>query len=519
MNQNVETGLAPTSPLFTWHLIALALISAITLFSRFFHASFYGLFEDDFYYYAQVARNLILHHRSTFDGTHLTNGYHPLWLLTLVFLYQIFPGISFFIAAQAVGFFAILALYLGLIRCLFFLSVPARFVRLTALLLSLHALLLFRFGMEVTLALPLSIWMLATLLNPRFAWTTRQTLLFGSLACLTILARLDSAFLVATLLVAQLFSVRGRQSPSVARLAFFTLCFLPLFAYLTLNVVVFHTLLPVSGAAKQLKPMWPPSFITLRSLVLPFDRNRAAFVYPALILIGAGLMLFLRPSRPLPRRIRPTLIALFLFPLLHLATLSLLSDWTVWPWYFYSLTYPVLASTAIILTRPSFTETNPTRIRSLSAALVLLASCYTIYLLAYAAFKKPSLTSDFALFVARYAAQHPGTYAMGDDSGLSAFKSGQPFIQLEGLMMDRQYLDVLRDRTPLPQVLRQYHADYYVTLGVERDADGCFGAHEPQQAGPYSPRLPGRICAQPLAQMFETPYSVGVFRASDVLAP
>lgn len=43
-----------------------------------------GIFEDDAYFYFQIARNILDLHRSTFDGISTTNGYHPLWMAMLV---------------------------------------------------------------------------------------------------------------------------------------------------------------------------------------------------------------------------------------------------------------------------------------------------------------------------------------------------------------------------------------------------------------------------------------------------
>ncbi len=375
-------------------VVLLSLVALLTLFSRFFHPNLFGYFEDDFFYYAEVARNLAAGHGSTFDGIHLTNGYHPLWMLVILLLYKLFPGTAFFVAVEAVSFGAILAFFFGLLRSLRYLlapvGVPARLIHLTALVLSLHALLLFRYGMEVTLALPLGIWTLATLLDPAFRWTPSQSLRYGLLACATILARLDGLFLIAALLLAQAAAARIEQSTSFPDaplnptaspkhptstqrhpehregsqylpFALFLLCFLPFLAYLAVNLHFFHTLLPVSGQAKQLKPLLPPSLNTLHSLILPFDRNKAAFVYPALLAILSGLIVFRRATPAMPPLHRNLLIALFAFPVLHLGSLSLLSDWTVWPWYFYSLIYAVLASAVLLASHltPSPSRLSP----------------------------------------------------------------------------------------------------------------------------------------------------------------
>jgi len=43
-----------------------------------------GVVYDDGLYYLEIARNVAAGRGSSFDGLHPTNGYHPLWLLTLV---------------------------------------------------------------------------------------------------------------------------------------------------------------------------------------------------------------------------------------------------------------------------------------------------------------------------------------------------------------------------------------------------------------------------------------------------
>jgi len=158
-SQRSASGKVTENP-WTWHVFVLLATAVVALFSRFLHGpTFWWYFEDDFFYYAEVAKRLVATHLSTFDGMHLTNGYHPLWLVLVAFLYEIFPGIGFFVAAQMAGVLATVSLYFAAIRCLAAFEVDSGVRRLAALALSLHALLLFRYGMEVTLTLPIGFWM------------------------------------------------------------------------------------------------------------------------------------------------------------------------------------------------------------------------------------------------------------------------------------------------------------------------------------------------------------------------
>src|SRR3989344_1087085 len=47
---------------------------------------------DDAFYYFKPASNLAMGLAPTFDGEHLTNGYHPLWMGISAAVYYLFPG-------------------------------------------------------------------------------------------------------------------------------------------------------------------------------------------------------------------------------------------------------------------------------------------------------------------------------------------------------------------------------------------------------------------------------------------
>jgi hypothetical protein len=86
---------------------------------------------------------------------------------------------------------------------------------------------------------------------------------------------------------------------------------------------------------------------------------------------------------------------------------------------------------------------------------------------------------------------------MGDRSGTPGYMVSSPMIQLEGLMMDRAYLDRLRIQPPLDSVLREC-GKYYVSSEATFN-DGCYRTREPLQAGPDSARMIGIFCQQPIA--------------------
>jgi hypothetical protein len=502
----------PLREAFSWHAVLLFLAAAIALFSRFFRANTFGFFEDDFFYYVEVARNFARHGVSSFDGIHLTNGYHPLWMLLLAALLTFTSGKAFLIAVQAVTLAAIMVFYTALLRVLRQIGIDLALSRLAALVLSLHALLLFRYGMEVTLSLPLGVLTLAYILGPNFRWMPKQTIRYGLLACLTVLARLDGLILFALLLGLQTLASEAPWSERLKRIALYCIGFIPFLVYLAVNQHVFGIPMPVSAAAKQMKPLFPPSSAPLAGMFFPLDRMKAVFVLPALALLVCGAVALLR-RRPSLRQ-RPVLLALLLFPAVHVSLLCLLSDWGVWPWYYYALVYSSLAAIAVLL-QPYAGAEKKYPFFPLRAALLAPALFYVLYISVYAVKKQPSSIALIASDLAAYMQQHPGIYAMGDEAGTTEYLSAQPVIQLEGLTMDRAYLANIRQQRPLAEVLHDYHADYYIVLYAQR-VDGCYDVHEPTNAGAASPHMLGRVCQPPLFTSTHSGSTASLFAASAV---
>ena len=166
----------------------------------------------------------------------------------------------------------------------------------------------------------------------------------------------------------------------------------------------------------------------------------------------------------------------------------------MWPWYFYSVTLAALAAFVLLGMH-------------LPARLTLPLTClYAAVLVCYAgayAWRGPSSVTVYqsSLELARYMDAHPGVYLMGDQAGTAGYLSHQPIIQTEGLVMDRQFLQLMRAATPLPQVAQQYHAAFYAEIGGTYDG-ACLHVAEPANAGRDSPRMRGKVCQPPLALFY-----------------
>ena len=90
------TGRDPAESRWWWLAIALGVAGALRYVAVFLRHDAYGIAKffmaDDAYYYFQVARHVAAGQGSTFDGTHVSNGYHPLWLLFTAGIFRLTGG-------------------------------------------------------------------------------------------------------------------------------------------------------------------------------------------------------------------------------------------------------------------------------------------------------------------------------------------------------------------------------------------------------------------------------------------
>ncbi len=168
---------------------------------------------DDGFFHLQVAKHIAEGHGPTFDGVHLTNGFHPLWVWMLSILYWLFPNFygSFFTASTTVQ----VALNLGSIylvwRIARLLSSRPSIPWMAIVLYGLNPFVIFYTitGMETSLYL-----FLLTLIFWRFVKMVQSSsssyLGIGILSGLLLLTRTESIILLGCLFVALLVPSRTR---------------------------------------------------------------------------------------------------------------------------------------------------------------------------------------------------------------------------------------------------------------------------------------------------------------------
>jgi hypothetical protein len=454
--------------------------------------------EDDFFYYLKVAQNTAAGLGSTFNGIARTNGYHPLYFVVLVSICKV--------STSLVGIFRGLWLVWVAASASTFLSArklldrPGSGPFLTnalALVFFVTCIRIFCQGMEVTLSIPLGLGLLVAFRSRPANWSFGRSVAIGLLAALTVLSRLDAGFLVVALIFLTLADAEQRRGLGYRQLGGFAIGGLPLLVvYFAINRGYFHSWMPISGAAKQLKSSPWPTITALKSGGLNTE-------FLAVFLVYAIVAFWLARKKLAPGE-RPVLAAAASFPFLQIGVLSWLSDWPLWGWYFYSLRFAMLAGMVLLLALlgSAWVSRLPQWSKAVAYGLAL------VFLLRSHYKKEPMMDSiyDTALQIQAFDRSHPGMYAMGGGAGMAGYLVSDPMVQTEGLVMDPTYLLHIRHGDDLVATLRAYGVRYYITseayapngLGKQRDGN-CFLGEEPYVTGPLALHMHSRLCAPPVA--------------------
>jgi hypothetical protein len=479
------------------------------LLARFAGPLSLSYFTDDFFYYAQIARHLADDGHSTFNGLQQTNGYHPLWLAALAGVHVATGGGTLFLVATVLLVFALVGGFWLALRALQRQTSPGSPYNLPTLLFSLFfGATIARTGMEVGAVLFFLGWFWARMAaRPIEHQSASEAFASGLLASLAILSRVDGLIAIVLYGALSLVAARGRLPALLRNGFFFGLGLLPVAAYVVSNKLLFDTLLPISGMAKNLKSAWPPSPVPVAWLFKPNFVN-IVLTWPSLALGAAYLARALAgDARTLngPQRVR---LCVLLHPLLFLGALSVSGDWPLWTWYLYPFAFfAAVLGPAVLATAPARLAPGRRANWAFAAALALMA----------AFFARPTPGSVSILRaseqIAAFESTHKGVYAMGDRSGTVGYLLGSPLVQLEGLVGDRAFYEKLKAGPPLADVLRDYKIDYYVATGLPRE-QGCYLAREPSQAGPLSPTMRGGLCAEPVAVFENSGFETQIFDKS-----
>ncbi|MEW5757421.1 MAG: hypothetical protein AB1810_14085 [Pseudomonadota bacterium] len=416
-------------------------------------------FSDDAYYYFNVARNIVAGNGSSFDGYNLSNGYHPLWMLTILPIYY-FTASSPELALKLILLLQTLLTIATFWMCWIFVS------RQTTTHLGLIALLALGIfaspwvlafnGLESSLVLCISFAILVLDRQHDFLSETAPTstkLLLGVMLGLLVLARLDSAFVVIALSIYMLI-FSHRRTNQVKKV--FVLCreylatiiafFIVTAPYFIWNHTYFGHLSPISGMLKSSFPI-PHISLSFNAGALPYLLTFAASIIwaAASLLHPNGYLRRILLSEPTVPVKNPLIIVFWLGCLIHVTWTLLFMQWGVYQWHFAfyipALVLFLVAGAAKITTLLN----NSPAIRLANLSMMSLA-ILGYSLLVYA---DKSSHLEYRYQAALWAKQHTAptdTFALSD-AGVFAYFSERSTINLDGLINSYEFQEAIKSHT------------------------------------------------------------------------
>ena len=462
------------------------------------------LFSDDAYYYAIIARNFVETGRFTFDGFSSTHGFHPLLFWLEAAGYAVF-GTSASPAGQYLGILigSAVVFLATVVACLIIACRGSRSeddtVVRAALLLTLCVVLVPRFtvpyflGMESTLVLPL------LMLTAMAAWRGRYTSA-GICALLLVMARLDTLpYVVVPIGLACVW--RERNNGWKAALRSGARVGLPAVLGTAVFVAWHHHRfghpVPIHGA---LKSCFPAIHLQWHKL---FDVATAGPTLPATLAVAVLAVALLVRRGKVGNEARGAGLMAAVVALIQLAVFVLFQKWSkpVPVWYL----GPVVATGCFALAVGAINTLGLKRLRPLLIVAVIATVGANIVSIVRPWYAGTPLWAGTPASNVRPNEEPRNLVGFMEslpddavwactDCGNIAFFSGRTVVNLDGLVNDFSYQEVLRDGR-LAEYLRSRQVRYLVFLAWDR----------PQTVGrTYEPMYECRVDAALFSGDYET---------------
>lgn len=492
-----------------------------------------ALLYDDAYYYLQIAYNLAHFSSASFDGTTLTNGYQPLWLLVLTLLAKI-------VGPDKTLFFWTVVILVYLLA-LFPVWMAPRLVRGSTTIklyaLILMAVLVFRFnaiyvaGMETVLTPFFLLYILRKLTAP--ADMLDHAAHTGFVLAFAFLVRIDTAAMGPVYILFDfLLNRRALTAAYLGRLAALTgPLLLTGLSYVVINQYLFGSPVPVSGLAKA---MDTTAFNNFGIIYQFLAGSLQAFPFRPdylLVLFWGGVILVEAVRHIVCGRLATHLIPLgFLFCCLCIqyGYYACFSGWSVWPWYLYQIPFILFyvifrtVTSLLLLGRHLFPalavaapKTSPLNMNVnglIQCTVVAIAVGYltSTKFSAGARIADPVRLSYAKLNVQQCDLVAGKVVAFGDRAGSLGYWCPTQVVQTEGLVMSRVFLQAREARQGEAWIDQHYDVDLYIVdrdqIPIRSDMIDTFIVVDPIQ-GRTASRTLMYFCFPRSALLQETPSS------------
>ncbi|PKL79168.1 MAG: hypothetical protein CVV25_08850 [Ignavibacteriae bacterium HGW-Ignavibacteriae-4] len=450
-----------------YSLFFLVISASLLLLTKYFESGdkYLAFFDDDFYYYIQTIKQTFKSGFITFNGIVVTNGFHPLWFWLLTILSVILGfGKGLFIVVNIITISLSAVVFSESHKLLTDKFQLEEYYSLaSSLFVSFIYLLIGKGGMEVIITIPLIIYLLNLLTKDESVSSFKIGLVYS----LCFLSRLDSIIL---LILLTIYIIKFRKGFNFTK---FLIGLIPSAFYLLSNLFFYHTLMPISGMAKQLKNSYWPVTNTIESLI-SFNPNH--IIYSLIPIFCIFISIILLMNKRIMSRIKVLSIISILFPLVLILFNSIVSGWGFWPWYYYIFIPSQLMF--FILFAPYIRGNKKT----LWVMIVIFILCWSF---GFGIFKKGIHYDNYngAKGIQEFSIDKKGVYAMGDRAGLVSFLIENPLIQMEGLVMNKQFVHDLKSNKLL-KLLNMYDVNYYIANNPNRINNSKWFVQDPYKIHP-----------------------------------
>jgi len=419
---------------------------------------------DDSFYYFQIARNIVHGLGSTFDGVNLTNGYHPLWMVLLLPIYQFFSTGAVLDVAPihaALALSAVINAALGLVL----IAIVSRYTSKTWIKALALACWFFNpfnaYAMSDGLETALSLFFIALffLVALRYGERSsyRRLLMVGIFGGLMMLARLDNVFYFVMFLAWLLYSgglASIRNILMVGVVASIVVLPWLIFNFLTFGMfftsasaaytIVNHEIIIQDNGAslfQQLKAVVYMTDYSLRQFVLPQTGAPSVFLtlfglaIGWLVYAGGGLRRFASRSVPLELFIASGCVLVFI------ANASI--RWSPREWYFIAFDLFLVIGVAWLVEK--LRESDKLRT---SVAVIIVCLVASLYYISWSkVLQDRYYTSNPLLDATLWMNENipQGSVVGSFNAGIAGYFSTNRLINLDGLVNNRAY-EAIRDR-------------------------------------------------------------------------
>lgn len=447
-------------------LLALAAFGALRGVALFLPESrLIAAFHDDAFYYFVVARNVAEGAGFTFDRLHATNGFHPLWLASIVPVFALLNG-------DALPLRAVMAIQIVLVALAVVLVFRALHERLgigaAAASLALVTLpgsaSVLAGGLESSLVLLTFVmtWIYFERAVDSDEQSLGRWLAIGCLCAAAFLARFEALVLVPVCVVLGRRSLRKEPRRAAMLLA---PPIVAMVAFIVWNRAGFGTWLPVSGLVKA---EWA-------ARGTPWDRLAKAFELPWAVLARAGIHVAATPAGLILRTVRLSALLVLAwrfrgalgvwtrssragFPLVAGAAwvaLDMVAGLTIEPWN----RVPIYLCTAVLF---GACVSVRRRVAACVTVLLFVAALGQLFWTARTLGGHGTTYSTYryqaALWLREKTAEN--TRVGSWNAGLLGYFSHRSVVNLDGLVNDRRYFEDVIVGRDLDGYLRRERIDW-----------------------------------------------------------